>query len=198
MSPRYSVWPDQQTRTDNEYYTCSRLTGFQGNKCLLEPWVKHYCDILTSCKKEYDTGQHCVRLCNKSTLYVLLCDQRPMAAHEGFLRLSGTRAKWTPINLTAKMNWKRRILLSAECRGMTPTFLYLPTSKSKLLKSLSSELSGYVRQLVHFFQCSITLENFNLLFCIVFDSFREAAYRIAPRFRAGKRLQRLRGPRKTK
>ena len=57
MSPRHSVWPDQQTRPDTEYCTCSQLTRFQGNKFLLEPWVKHYCDILTFCKKEYDTGQ---------------------------------------------------------------------------------------------------------------------------------------------
>ena len=37
MSPRHSVWSDQQTRPDNEYeyYTCLRLTRFQGNNFLL-------------------------------------------------------------------------------------------------------------------------------------------------------------------
>jgi len=36
-----SIWPDQQTRPDNEYYTCLRLTKFQDDKFLQVPWVKH-------------------------------------------------------------------------------------------------------------------------------------------------------------
>ena len=56
MSRRHSVWPDQQTRPDNEYYTCLRLTRFQDDRFLLVPWVKHCCDTLIFCKKEYDTN----------------------------------------------------------------------------------------------------------------------------------------------
>ena len=51
MSPRHGVWPDQQTRPDNEYYICLRLTRFQDDRFLRVPRVKHCCDTLIFVKK---------------------------------------------------------------------------------------------------------------------------------------------------
>jgi len=31
MSSKYNIWRDQQTRLDNEYYTCLQLIQFQDN-----------------------------------------------------------------------------------------------------------------------------------------------------------------------
>ena len=57
MSPRHGVWPDQQTRPDNEYYICLRLTGFQDDRFLRVPWVKHWCDYTATLYNRLTQGK---------------------------------------------------------------------------------------------------------------------------------------------